>query len=176
MKFFKAVGRGYRIFLKILTALLAAVMFILVCTTTWQVLSRYICNSPQMWPTDIATYGLAFLTFIGMGVLLRGDGHIRIDIVYLKLPDLAQKILNTVMDLVGVITLVTVAYYAFKLDLSYYQKSTFLIGSVFYMPKYIVFSFVPIGLTVTAIEFIRRVVLDIAAFSKKTEDRAKKEK
>lgn len=164
MKILKAIDRVYTFILKIISALLALVMFALVCTTTWQVLSRYLSGSPQMWPTDLAAYGLVFLTFMGMGILLREDGHIRIDLVYLKLPRLAQKILNTVMDLIGVITLITVACFAFRLDISYFEKNTFLIGSVFNIPKYMIFSFVPLGLAITAIEFIRRLVKDIVLF------------
>lgn len=120
-----------------------------------------------MWPTDIAAYALVFLTFMGMGVLLRDDGHIRIDIVYLKLPRMAKLILDAVMHLIGVVTLITVTYFAFKLDISYFEKQTFLIGSVFYTPKYLIFSFIPIGLAITAIEFIRRFVLDIMAIAGK---------
>lgn len=169
MKILKAIDKAYRFLLKVITAALAVVMFALVCTTTWQVLSRYLSGSPQMWPTDIATYGLVFLTFMGMGLLLRDDGHIRIDIVYLKLPETAKRILDTVMDLVGVITLITVTYFAFKLDMSYFRKNTFLVGSVFNMPKYLIFSFVPVGLAITAIEFMRRLVFDVIGFFKKPE-------
>lgn len=169
MKILKAVGRAYRFLLKVITAALAVVMFALVLTTTWQVLSRYLSGSPQMWPTDIATYGLVFLTFMGMGLLLRDDGHIRIDIVYLKLPETAQKVLNTVMDLIGVLTLLTVTYFAIRLDVSYYRKSTFLIGSVFNIPKHWIFAFVPAGLAITAIEFIRRLVLDVIGLFRGTE-------
>lgn len=167
MKFFKAIAKAYNLLLKIIMALLSIVMFALVLTTTWQVLSRYIGGSPQMWPTDIAAYALVFLTFMGMGVLLRDDGHIRIDIVYLKLPRMAKLILDAVMHLIGVVTLITVTYFAFKLDISYFEKQTFLIGSVFYTPKYLIFSFIPIGLAITAIEFIRRFVLDIMAIAGK---------
>lgn len=169
MKVLKAIDRAYRFLLKVIMAALAVVMFALVITTTWQVLSRYLSGSPQMWPTDVATYGLVFLTFMGMGLLLRDDGHIRIDIVYLKLPATAKRILDTVMDLIGVATLLTVTYFAFKLDASYFRKGTFLVGSVFNMPKYLIFTFVPVGLAITAIEFIRRLVLDIAGFFKKHE-------
>ena len=167
MKILKAIGRAYDFLLKIILALLSIVMFGLVCTTTWQVVSRYVTDAPQMWPTDIAAYGLVFLTFLGMGVLLRDDGHIRIDIVYLKLPRLAKQILNAVMHLIGIVTLVTVTYFAFKLDISYFEKETFLIGSVFYTPKYYIFSFVPVGLAITAIEFIRKFILDMVGIFKK---------
>lgn len=170
MKILKAIGRAYNFLLKIITALLSVVMFMLVLTTTWQVLSRYIGGAPQMWPTDIAAYALVFLTFLGMGVLLRDDGHIRIDIVYLKLPKKAQRILDALMHLVGAVTLIIVTYFACKLDISYFEKKTFLIGSVFYTPKYYIFSFIPIGLAITAIEFMRKLVSDLAALFRKGAD------
>lgn len=171
MKILRAVSRAYSFFLKIITALLAVVMFTLLCTTTWQVLSRYATDSPQTWPTDIATYGLVFLTFIGMGVLLRDDGHIRVDVLYMKLPKKAQYILDIVMDIVGIATLAAVTYFAVKLDIGYWEKDIFLIGSVFYTPKVYIFSFVPFGLGVTCIEHIRRLVLDIMRpFGEKKDD------
>ena len=169
MKFFKLIDQIYRGFLKVLMALLAIVMFALVITTTWQVLSRYFSHSPQVWPTDIATYALVFLTYIGMGILLREDGHTRVDIVYNMLPHSGKYILNIVMDIIGIATLCTVTYFAVKLDISYFQKDTLLIGSAFYTPKFIIFSFIPIGLAVTAIEYIRRLVMDIIELIKKPE-------
>lgn len=167
MKILKAIAKAYEFLLKIIMALLSIVMFGLVCTTTWQVLSRYVTDAPQMWPTDIAAYALVFLTFLGMGVLLRDDGHIRIDIAYLKLPRKVQQIMDTIMHLIGVVTLITVTYFAVRLDISYLQKNTFLIGSVFNTPKYLIFSFVPMGLAITAIEFIRKFVIDLINLIKK---------
>ena len=157
----KAIEKGWNIFLKVLLAAVAVVMFALVITTGWQVLSRYVAQKPQVWPTDIATYALVFLTFIGMGILIKEDGHTRVDIVYLKLHPKAQKGLDIVMDVIGVITLAVVTYFATKLCISYQQKNMFLIGSVFRMPKYIMFSFIPIGTAVSTIEYIRRLIKDI---------------
>ena len=133
-------------------------MFALVITTTWQVLSRYVGGAPQTWPTDIAAYGLVFLTFIGMGVLLRDDGHICVDVLYTRLPRLVQCILDIIMDFIGVATVFTVTWFALKLDADYAAKNTFLIGSVFYTPKVYIFTFIPVGLAITGIEYIRRLI------------------
>lgn len=161
MKLLHWIGRVYAWILKLATALLAIVMFTLLCTTTWQVLSRYVCEAPQTWPTDIATYGLVFLTFIGMGVLLRDDGHIAVDVAYMRMPLKCQRVLDVAMDVVGVVTVLVVTYFAIQLDIDYYTREIFLVGSVFYTPKAYVFSFIPIGLTITAIEYIRRLVLHV---------------
>ncbi len=164
MKAFQVIDKIWSWILKVISALLAFVMFALVCTTTWQVLSRYITSgSPQMWPTDIASYGLVFLTYMGMGILVRGDGHTRVDIVYTHLPDVGKHILDVVMDLIGVATVWVMAYFTLKLDINYAVKNTFLIGSVFNVPKYLMFSFIPIGLVITGVEYVRRLVLDILA-------------
>lgn len=52
-----------------------------------EVFLRYLLGAPLSWSTAFtADYLLAGLVFLGMAPTLRQDGHIRIDLVYTRLP------------------------------------------------------------------------------------------
>ncbi len=44
-----------------------------------QVVMRYVLNSPLSWPEELARYLMIWATFIGAALLVREDGHVRLD-------------------------------------------------------------------------------------------------
>lgn len=48
---------------------------------TFDVIARYVFNSPTMWGGEIASYLMIAIVFLGLGQNLRLGSHIRIDVV-----------------------------------------------------------------------------------------------
>jgi C4-dicarboxylate transporter, DctQ subunit len=48
---------------------------------TYEVVSRYLLNSPTMWSDEISSYLLIAIVFLGLAQNLRRGDHIRIDII-----------------------------------------------------------------------------------------------
>jgi len=66
----------------------------------YEVISRYIFNSPTLWSYDVTymIYGTHYL--MGAGYTLLVKGHIKVDIFYNKMPPLWQAIVHLVCYLI----------------------------------------------------------------------------
>ncbi len=58
---------------------------------TFEVVSRYLLNSPTMWSDEIASYLLIAIVFLGLAQNLRLGDHIRVDVITEKLPARARR-------------------------------------------------------------------------------------
>lgn len=54
----------------------------LIFATVYEVLSRYLFNSPTIWAYEIATMATGTLLLLGAPFTLKEKGHIRIDVFY----------------------------------------------------------------------------------------------
>ena len=53
---------------------------------TFEVISRYLLNSPTMWSDEIASYLLIAIVFLGLAQNLRLGDHIRVDVITEEVP------------------------------------------------------------------------------------------
>jgi TRAP-type C4-dicarboxylate transport system permease small subunit len=61
-----------------------------------EVIGRYVFNSPFLWTFELASQLLLLVFLCGVVECTRADGHIRMDLVYLHLPDALRKIVRLV--------------------------------------------------------------------------------
>lgn len=74
-----------------------ATLVAVVVATSAGVIFRYGFNSPLLWSNDVGTLSLMWLTFVGASMVMRGEGHIAIDVVLRALPAAPQRILTGAM-------------------------------------------------------------------------------
>ena len=77
---------------KITRFLIPVVMLI----TSYEVVMRYFFRSPTIWAWDINVQVLAVLLFFGGGYVLFHDGHVRVDVIYARLPERWKAILDMI--------------------------------------------------------------------------------
>lgn len=70
---------------------LVAIMGLIVC---FEVVSRYVFNSPTTWAAEYAAYLLAALVFIAAAGAQHNGDHVRMDIVLNRLPDGGRRLLT----------------------------------------------------------------------------------
>lgn len=58
---------------------------IMVMTVTWQVITRFLLNSPSSYTEELATYLLLWISLLGAAYALRRRAHLGIDVVTNKL-------------------------------------------------------------------------------------------
>ena len=81
--------------------LIALVVFPLIMASVYEVLARYIFNSPTIWAFELGYMAMGVHGLIGSAFVLRERAHIRIDLFYLHLPERVKAII----DLVGYLVL-----------------------------------------------------------------------
>ena len=70
---------------------------------TYEVISRYLLNSPTTWSDEIASYLLIAIVFLGLAQNLRLGDHIRIDIITEKVSPRVRIWLELFAHVVGLV-------------------------------------------------------------------------
>lgn len=68
-----------------------------VLTMAYEVISRYVFNSPTVWSYDISYMLGGGMTILGGAYLILRDGHVRIDVVYGRLTPRQRLMMDTVL-------------------------------------------------------------------------------
>ncbi len=74
-----------------LAGLLIALTVVMVVTVTWQVITRYLLNSPSSYTEELATYLLLWISLLGAAYALRQRAHLGIDVVMARLAPRARR-------------------------------------------------------------------------------------
>jgi TRAP-type mannitol/chloroaromatic compound transport system permease small subunit len=67
---------------------------ILMLVISWGVIARYFLNSPTAWVMEISQYVFCAITLLATPYCLRNDGHVRVDIIRIKLSKKKQRIVD----------------------------------------------------------------------------------
>ncbi|EON76392.1 TRAP-type C4-dicarboxylate transport system, small permease component [Lunatimonas lonarensis] len=76
---------------RIVSLLLIVIMAVMVFNVTWQVLSRYVVQSPSSYTDELSRYLLIWLGMLGAAYVAGKNEHLAIDIFPQKVHGLAKK-------------------------------------------------------------------------------------
>lgn len=99
------LGKAESSFLALLTGILTLIL-------TAQVILRYFFNSPLFWAEEVAVQILISATFIGVSYLIHTGRLVRVDFLLMMLGKGARAGLERALDLVGLITLLALCWFA----------------------------------------------------------------
>ncbi|SNR92891.1 TRAP-type C4-dicarboxylate transport system, small permease component [Belliella buryatensis] len=88
---------------KVIATTLVLLMGLMVVNVTWQVLSRYILQSPSSFTDELSRYMLIWLGMLGSAYVAGQNQHLAIDIVLRKLEGLAKIRLQIMINVLVVI-------------------------------------------------------------------------
>jgi TRAP-type C4-dicarboxylate transport system permease small subunit len=79
---------------------------------------RYIFGSPFYWSNEVTTFLMILVVFNGLGVALAKDKHIRVTLIFSRLPGKIQNLLWVAISLVGLFYVTFMGYALLRLTLS----------------------------------------------------------
>lgn len=126
-----------------------------------EVFLRYVLNSPTTWSIDMISYTLCAMVAMAAPELARNNMHISITLVpeSIKNPQKRQNYIRVLTFfsalVIGYVTYVT-AGETYKL----FDRNILTVGT-FMVPKWIVSVFIPVGLCLTAAQYIRLTVYGV---------------
>jgi TRAP-type C4-dicarboxylate transport system permease small subunit len=82
---------------RVLTALIAVLMALMVINVSWQVFSRYVLNDPSSFTDELARYMMIWLGMAGSALVSGKNGHLAIDLLPEKLQGSKKKLLFIVI-------------------------------------------------------------------------------
>ena len=115
--------------------------FCMTITVAVQVFFRYVLNHSLFWSEELARYLLVWLTFLGSSAAYYRKAHPGIDFIYEKIPVSLQKIATLSVHMAAFILFGVMIY--FGSQFAYFVRLQ--ITPALYLPKWIVFSIIPIS-------------------------------
>lgn len=100
--------------------LVAWVMLALVLLMSANVLLRYLFSIGSVAAQELEWHLMSPIVLIGMAYALLHDGHLRVDLIYVKLPERARIVVNLAASLIGIVFSGLVIWLAWKYVLQSY--------------------------------------------------------
>jgi TRAP-type C4-dicarboxylate transport system permease small subunit len=99
---------------------------------------------------------MVYVTFLGTAWLLRGNGHIRVDIIQKFLGRRAQALMELVSNIIGLIVSVVLVGNGFYVTFDHFQKGIYN-PTIFEIPLWIVLIIIPVGSILLVVQFLRNI-------------------
>lgn len=92
-------------------AILVPIVTLIIC---FEVVLRHFFNAPTIWVYDMSTFMFGYIVLLTGAYVQERKGHIRIDLIYLKLSPRKQAWLDVLGMLMGLLFLGAVAFYGWQ--------------------------------------------------------------
>ncbi len=112
-----AVKAG-NLFLGYLSGIGILLMGFILC---YEVIVRYIFNSPTVWVQEVSIYLFMWAMLVGAAYTLMMGKHVRIDLLFDRLPRKVQLVLDAVTSVFGVIFCAIVTQQAYKMIMTSFK-------------------------------------------------------
>lgn len=138
--FLKATYKIHHVFVYI-SALFMAVLAV---SVFYDVVARYVFNSPTIWANEISTYLLQFIVFFTMGFMQMKGGHLRVTFLVERLHGTMSKALETFVNFLILPYAFVLVVYGYKFTENAYKLG---MGSptLLEIPLWIPYSFIFLG-------------------------------
>lgn len=140
-------------------AVVAASMLLLqVAAITLDVLSRYFFDITSEAVTSFSAWSLVYIAFLGAAWLQRQKGHVRIDIMIIRLPAAAQRWLEMLALLLGMFCCAVITWFGFLLTWEKFASKAYDFFALPYVPIWTIYIVIPFG----ALLFLLQLMRDMA--------------
>lgn len=139
-----------------ITAVFTGILIIfLILIVSADVFLRYSIGKPLLWVQEIAAYSLVYIGFLVAAWVLRGEGHVRMDFVLVRLSPGTQNLLNAVTSIISAIVCFLLTWYGVKVSWGLYQMG-YLTPEIIPLPKCIFVATIPLSCFLLVIQLLRR--------------------
>ena len=129
---------------------------------TAEVVSRYFLGRPLGWSVEISEWALLAITMLGAALVLRNDGHVRVDLVIRALPTRARRVVAVLAALIGFCVTALACYYTARTAYGEYVEGILTIH-VLKFPRFWLLLFFPLGFLFLALEWLRQLLVSVEA-------------
>ena len=157
-------------FVRMLTKISGWVAGILILLTsfivTYEVLMRAVFNAPTEWSIEVSVYLIMASGFLGLAPALAGNSHIGVDLITSTLKPQVNRVLHIITSMIGLIFCLVLMLASADMVIVSYEINS-LSTSTLRIPLYIPQMAIPIGSAVIVLEFVRQIINDLTARTKR---------
>lgn len=153
----KMTDRGGKVFdriLDILAVCASVLVFFIMFSVCFEVVSRYFFNAPTTWVVEISSMFLLFTPFLVGAWVLRNDGHVKMDLILEQFSQKNQALIKSITSVVAAVACLILVYYGAKLAWDFY-KTHYFTNTLLRLPKSPILSMIPIGFFLLFIQCLR---------------------
>ncbi|WP_320033478.1 TRAP transporter small permease [Halarcobacter sp.] len=136
--------------------MLAAGVIAMAVTTIAAVISRFIFNDALTVTDELNMIFIVIVTFAGLSYAARNGRHIRMSAIYDAMPTKQRKIAMIFISLITSIFMFILAKYSYGYIIEVYESGRIL--PALGIPVFYVYLWVPIGFTVTGLQYFFTVI------------------
>ena len=155
MKLPAKISTGFDRTLGILAFLGAVLMACMMLGVSVDVVLRYFFSRPIHWMLEVTAYSLLWMTVLGVAWVLKGEGHVKVDVLLNRFRPRVQAALTIITSLIGAIIFLVITWYGVKVTWEHLQTGYFL-STLLRPPKWPILAIIPIGSFFLSIQFLRR--------------------
>jgi len=124
--------------------------------TCIDVILRYSLNRPIHWMLEITEYIMLYIPFLCAAVVLKEEGHIRVDLLINRFSRKNRTWVNILTSLVGGIIMLAYTWFGAQTTLDAYQRGVPSLESL-RTPVFLILIIIPIGSFLFTIQFLRQM-------------------
>lgn len=132
--------------------ILAISVMLMAINTVSNVIARIGFSSSLFFAEEFNRFLIVLVTFVGASTAARYGRHIRMSAITDVLPEKPRKVMMTIIALVTAALLFALAIFSISYLLSLYQSNR--LTPSLRIPVYLIYSFVPLGLLLTALQYV----------------------
>ena len=138
---------------KLSSALAAIGLAMIVGSYVYEVISRYVFNSPTAWASDFVAYALCATVFLALPRVSKERTHVAVTILVDVIPKPIADVVHMIVCLLGFCSLLFAAWISLQENIRQYTRGIETLAMV-PIPLWWVSSFVTFGLAVSAFYFL----------------------
>lgn len=121
--------------------LCAGVILVMALSVTYEVVVRYVFGRPTIWVTEVSSYMLVAVAFLGAAWTLRNDGHIRMELLAETGGPRGRRLSDFAMFLVGALVSAVLLWTGWNMAVANYTfgwKSSTLLATPLWIPQMLI--------------------------------------
>lgn len=139
--------------LAFLAGILVIFAMLAVCT---DVSLRFFWNYPIVWVYEITELSLLFIAFLGTTWLLKKGGHVRVDIILVRVSQRTQELLGMVSSIIGILICLVLVWYGIQVSWQFTAEGI-SDPTILELPKGPILIIIPLGSFLLLIQFLRSI-------------------
>ncbi len=145
--------------MKLEEKILSYSIIIITIMVVGNVLNRAILGSSWSFAEEISRFSVILATFMGIGYAARKGRHINMSAFFDIAPPRVKKALAIIIPAITSIVLFMMTYYAYGYLMNVYHSGR--VTSALEVPVYLMILFVPVGLFLGGVQFLRNLWINI---------------
>ena len=136
-------------------AVLAAIGLISIVTFyVYEVVTRYLFNSPTAWVSDFVSYALCASVFLALPKVTKDKGHVAVTIIVDIIPDNIADYVHTIISLIGFFCLSLATYISLQENIRQFTKNIETLA-IIPVPQWWISGFITFGLALSSLYMLR---------------------